>query len=150
LGTPGAHGTQNRPASGRRVLRWWSALRDRIGQCGTIAADRQAIVAHQHLRHEQADVITSEARLSFVEQLASDGFRKAPVRNRAGRSRCPAAQLAADMAYDSDALRAFLIERGIVPVIPNNPTRKRLHPFDRDACRGRSRIERILQRDPCR
>jgi putative transposase len=58
----------------------------------------------------------------------------------------PAAQLAADMAYDSDALRAFLIERGIVPLIPNNPTRKRLHPFDRDAYRGRNRIERMFSR----
>ena len=37
----------------------------------------------------------------------------------------------ADAAYDSDGLRAFLIERGTQPVIPNNPTRKRTHPFDR-------------------
>ena len=41
--------------------------------------------------------------------------------------------LAADAAYDSDGLRRFLLERGTVPVIPNNPTRKRTHPFDTQA-----------------
>jgi transposase len=43
--------------------------------------------------------------------------------------------LAADTAYDSDGLRRFLLERGAVPVIPNNPTRKRHHPFDEIAYR---------------
>jgi hypothetical protein len=38
----------------------------------------------------------------------------------------------ADAAYDSDGLRRFLIERGCLPVIPNHPTRKRRHPFDRE------------------
>ena len=37
----------------------------------------------------------------------------------------------ADTAYDSDALRRLLIARGTLPVIPNHPTRKRRHPFDR-------------------
>jgi transposase len=41
--------------------------------------------------------------------------------------------LAADAAYDSDGLRRFLLQRGTVPVIPNNPTRKRHHPFDKTA-----------------
>lgn len=39
---------------------------------------------------------------------------------------------AADTAYDANDLRQFLIERGTLPVIPNNSTRKRIHPFDRD------------------
>ena len=48
----------------------------------------------------------------------------------------PTARLCiADTAYDSDALRRFLSERGTQPVIPNNPTRKRFHPFD-TAARG--------------
>jgi hypothetical protein len=43
----------------------------------------------------------------------------------------PAARLcAADAAYDSDGFRLFLRQRGTIPVIPNNPTRKRTHPFD--------------------
>lgn len=39
----------------------------------------------------------------------------------------PAGRLCAgDAAYDSDGLRRFLTERGTMPVIPNNPTRKRV------------------------
>ncbi len=52
----------------------------------------------------------------------------------------------ADAAYDSDGLRQFLLERGTKPVIPNNPTRKRRHSFDRDLYRGRNRIERTICR----
>lgn len=58
----------------------------------------------------------------------------------------PARLCAADAAYDSDALRLFLIARGTQPVIPNNPTRKRLHPFDRQAYRLRNLIERMFGR----
>ncbi len=52
----------------------------------------------------------------------------------------------ADAAYDSDALRASLIARGTRPVIPNNPTRKRKHPFDRSAYKMRNVIERTFSR----
>ena len=52
----------------------------------------------------------------------------------------------ADAAYDSDGLRRFLTGRGTLPVIPNNPTRKRWHPFDRTLYRQRNRIERTIGR----
>ncbi len=52
----------------------------------------------------------------------------------------------ADAAYDSDALRDLLLDRGTIPVIPNNPTRKRHHPFDRQAYRLRNVIERAFAR----
>lgn len=59
----------------------------------------------------------------------------------------PAARIcAADTAYDSDALRQLLIARGTLPVIPNHPTRKRRHPFDRGAYRLRNLIERAFCR----
>lgn len=58
----------------------------------------------------------------------------------------PALFMAADMAYDSDALRRFLAGRGTIPVIPNNPTRKRLHPFNPNAYRQRNVIERMFCR----
>jgi putative transposase len=58
----------------------------------------------------------------------------------------PARQIAADTAYDSDALRQFLRQRGTKPVIPNNPTRKRLHPFNRSAYKRRNVIERAFCR----
>ena len=50
----------------------------------------------------------------------------------------------ADGAYDSDRLRAALLEHGIEPVIPNNPTRKRPHPFDRTAYKLRNVVERTF------
>jgi transposase len=58
----------------------------------------------------------------------------------------PGRRLAGDAAYDSDGLRRLLIERGTLPVIPNNPTRKRPHPFDEHAYRHRNLIERMFCR----
>lgn len=52
----------------------------------------------------------------------------------------------ADAAYDSNALRAVLIERGTLPVIPNNPTRKYKHPFDRSLYKLRNAVERTFCR----
>jgi len=60
-------------------------------------------------------------------------------------SSLPAARLcAADAAYDSDGFRLFLRQRGTIPVIPNNPTRKRTHPFDAEAYKLRNLIERMF------
>lgn len=58
----------------------------------------------------------------------------------------PSITLAADRAYDSDALRALLLARGTTPVIPNAPYRKRLHPFDRGAYKRRNLVERAFCR----
>jgi putative transposase len=56
----------------------------------------------------------------------------------------PAKSLLADAAYDSEAFRKLLIDRGTTPVIKQNPTRKRDHPFDKDAYKGRNIIERAF------
>jgi len=58
----------------------------------------------------------------------------------------PGGLCAADTAYDSDQLRLFLTQRGTRPVIPNNPRRKQLHPFDPDAYKLRNLIERMFCR----
>jgi transposase len=59
----------------------------------------------------------------------------------------PSAKLCiADAAYDSNGIRSFLLARGILPVIPNNPTRKQHHPFDRSAWRKPNLIERVFCR----
>ena len=59
----------------------------------------------------------------------------------------PAAEiLAADRAYDSDALRRELLARGTRPVIPNAPYRKHLHPFDAEAYKRRNLVERAFCR----
>jgi transposase len=58
----------------------------------------------------------------------------------------PAGRLCAgDAAYVNDGLRRFLSERGTMPVIPNNPTRKRVHPFDPEAYK-RNLLERMFCR----
>ena len=58
----------------------------------------------------------------------------------------PSRICAADTAYDSNALRDFLTARGTEPVIPNNPTRKQIKPFDPVAYRRRNIIERAFCR----
>ncbi len=58
----------------------------------------------------------------------------------------PPAFCLADTAYDSDALRNFMVRRGTVPVIPNNPTRKRMQPFDHIRYKQRNLIERTAGR----
>ena len=54
----------------------------------------------------------------------------------------PPKRCLADTAYDSEALRAWLGHRGGQPVIPNNPPRKRQHPYDPVAYQERNVIER--------
>ena len=57
----------------------------------------------------------------------------------------PAAEtMLGDTAYDSDAFRKFLADRGTTPQIKQNPTRKRLHPFDEAQYRGRNVVERAF------
>ncbi len=58
----------------------------------------------------------------------------------------PATELLADKAYDSDAIREDLLERGRRPVIANKDDRSFFHPFDRKCYRDRNAIERIFCR----
>jgi putative transposase len=58
----------------------------------------------------------------------------------------PAKRRLADAAGDSDTPRGFLLARGAEPVVPNNPTRKRLHPFDKPAHPARNFIEPAIGR----
>ncbi len=52
----------------------------------------------------------------------------------------------ADRAYDGDALRRTLTQRGTTPVIPNKVNRVNLFAFDRDAYRLRNVVERAFCR----
>lgn len=58
----------------------------------------------------------------------------------------PTKRCIADAAYDANGIRSFLLERGTLPVIPNNPTRKTPHPFDANAYKARNAIERTFGR----
>lgn len=53
----------------------------------------------------------------------------------------PAGIVMADTAYDSDALRQSIAQKGALAVIPNNPSRAKKHPLDADLYAQRHLIE---------
>jgi transposase len=46
-----------------------------------------------------------------------------------------------DAAYDADDFRADVAEVGAVAVIPNNPSRTKKHPFDKEIYKERHLVE---------
>jgi len=83
----------------------------------------------------------------LIAFLVTPGQRgDAPVGAQLIGSVPPPKSLAADRAYDSDALRQMLLAQGTRPVIPNAPYRKRLHPFDPEAYKRRNLVERAFCR----
>ena len=52
----------------------------------------------------------------------------------------------ADTSYDSDANRAYCVEKGIAVVIPNRSNRLEPVPFDEEYYRDRNKIERFFGR----
>jgi transposase len=52
----------------------------------------------------------------------------------------------ADTAYDSNALRQMIDDMGAQAVIPSNPTRKTLIPYDVEAYKARNLIERCFNK----
>jgi transposase len=55
-------------------------------------------------------------------------------------------ELLADKAYDSNAIRAFLEERGIKAVIPGKSNRKKKIRHDKEAYKKRNVVERCFCR----
>ena len=53
----------------------------------------------------------------------------------------PAEVVMADAAYDADPLRQAIAEKGAVAVIPNNPSRARKYPLDKQLYAQRHLIE---------
>jgi len=58
----------------------------------------------------------------------------------------PIRRLIADKAYDANALRTLLRERGAEAVIPSTTSRRSPIPYDQEAYRQRNRIERMWSR----
>lgn len=58
----------------------------------------------------------------------------------------PARSLLADRAYSSAWFRQALLDRGITPCIPPNPTHKIQSAYDRSLYRQRHRIENLFAR----
>lgn len=57
-----------------------------------------------------------------------------------------ARRVLADKAYDSNALRKIISGIGVEAVIPCNPTRRRLIPYNFDAYKNRNLIERCFNK----
>ncbi len=55
-------------------------------------------------------------------------------------------ELLADKGYDTDAIRAFLKERGIKPVIPGKSNRKKKIRHNKQAYKNRNVVERCFCR----
>lgn len=53
----------------------------------------------------------------------------------------PAEVVMADTAYDSDALRQAITDKGALAVIPNNPSRTFKHPIDKHLYAQRHLVE---------
>jgi hypothetical protein len=63
------------------------------------------------------------------------------VEDLAAGTRC----LIGDMGYDAAWVRQeLLLLRGVLPVIPPNPVRKEPFQLDRELCRLRNRVERLV------
>ena len=59
---------------------------------------------------------------------------------------CPVDEVAADKAYDSDAIRESLVERDIAPCIPSKANRVEPIWYDAERYKGRNVIERLFAR----
>jgi transposase len=59
---------------------------------------------------------------------------------------CPVASVAADKAFDSDAIRADLKARDIEAVIPALACRKEPIPYDKSKYRRRNKVERLFSK----
>lgn len=56
------------------------------------------------------------------------------------------AQAAMDKAYDSNALRAQLVAKGIEPVIPPKANRLEIIVYDKEQYKQRNKIERLFNK----
>jgi transposase len=59
---------------------------------------------------------------------------------------CPVEAAAADKAFDSDAIRKALADRGIEAVIPPLACRKEPIAYDAEKYRQRNKVERLINR----
>jgi transposase len=126
----------------RQHNRQGSSLRGRRKR----GAQKQAIGRSRGGRTTKIHAIVDAAgRIITFELTEGNRHDIPPAQGLVGKVRAAETMLG-DAAYDSDAFRTFLTDRGTTPEIKQNPTRKKLHPFDRTAYRGRNVIERAFCR----
>jgi len=82
--------------------------------------------------------------VDVVPGQASDAPLLEPMLD-ATRERVPVIdEVVADKGFDGDPQRHACIDRDVFPNIPNKVNRVNVWPFDRDAYRGRNRVERLI------
>jgi transposase len=125
------HGRPRAPARGRRQ-------RGQDGQA--LGRSRGGFSTKLHLRCD-ARGLPLALVLTPGEAHETRAFADL-VEDLAAGTRC----LIGDMGYDADWLRQELLLRGVLPVIPPNPVRKKPAPLDRELYRLRNRVERLVNR----
>ncbi|MFV0292053.1 MAG: IS5 family transposase, partial [Paracoccus sp. (in: a-proteobacteria)] len=123
-----------------------------------LIVDSTIIRAHQHASGAKKGLtIRPEAAREAAEHQAAYGCARprlpGPLRPDGGtEGRCapqaegliaglPAEIGMADTAYDSNALRQAISDKGTIAVIPNNPSRALKYPLDRDLYAQRHLVE---------
>jgi transposase len=92
--------------------------------------------------HALVDALGRPIRLKLTEGQAHDGRAAADMYATLG----PGQTLLADRAYDSDATREMLAERGVRANIRPMPTRRRIPEFDPGLYRQRNQAERFFSK----
>ncbi len=108
----------------------------------------QAIGRSRGGRTTKIVLTAADEDTAIAVDVAPGQANDAPLLRRmadATRGRVPVIdELAADRAFDGDAQRADLIDRGICPVIPNKRNRTDPWPFDEVAYQERNKVERLF------
>lgn len=90
--------------------------------------------------------MAADARGRPLRFLLTPGQRGDVTQAEALLADFKASHVLADKAYDSNALRKIIAQSGAQAVIPCNPTRKRLIPYDFEIYKTRNAIERCFNK----
>lgn len=117
-----------------------------LGERWKRGASLQAIGCSRGGCTTKVHLLVDEAGRPRVVQLSPGQASDIVVAHDLVLASAPSQSLLADRAYDGDALRRLLTERGTTPVIPNKINRVNRHPFDAAAYRLRNTVERTFCR----
>ena len=92
--------------------------------------------------HALVDALGRPIRLMLSEGQAYDGHAAAKLLDRLPGG----CRLLADRAYDSNAIRTLLEQRGATAVIPSMPRRNPVIAHDRESYKSRNCIERFFNK----
>jgi transposase len=117
-----------------------------LGRWGKRGDFAQAIGRSRGGRTTKIHALTDDAGRPRVLRLSAGNVNDGTMATALLAAAGPISHLMADRAYDANALRAWLAERGTLAVIPSTRSRTVPIPHDRDLYRQRNRIERMFCR----